>query len=367
MEDPDGFTSIDKYVPFYPEDSHLFGLNFQSTFSCKTFYSQARTEQIPEHVRHLGNVELIQERTIGWGRRKLLLVMSNNLSPDTEFSVRLYRTRAGDPNLYGTYGGCLELFFQMFDGFALGMAFVDEGLHCKETHKRVGRLIVHSPFKYSRKIIYGKNYSISENKSYVKLHCHDGHFETCKQRLAHFSTVFKVMFQSNFRESYDEDINLSYVHRSVLEIVMACVNEQPLHFEDEHFAKDVLVFTHMFDIPILHQATQNFLLSELRLDNVFAMMDFAKMYQADILHKYCLRFIGRKIKLFGSKALIGLEEITIISHLRQLVQHCDTFKLYEYSFIYRSDNGSGVNDYVGYHGPPQCNHREGCAEITVIV
>ncbi|KAI1297187.1 hypothetical protein HDE_04745 [Halotydeus destructor] len=171
------------------------------------------------------------------------------------------------------------------------------------------------------------------------------------------------MFQSGFRESYDEDINLSYVHRSVLEIVMACVNEQPLHFEDEHFAKDVLIFTHMFDIPILHQAAQNFLLSELRLDNVFAMMDFAKMYQADILHEYCLRFIGRKIKLFGSKSLIGLEEMTTISHLRQLVQHCDTFKMYEFSFIGRLDNGSGLNNYVGYNGPPECHRREGCAAI----
>ncbi|KAI1297186.1 hypothetical protein HDE_04744 [Halotydeus destructor] len=354
MEEPDGFTGANKYVTFYPEDAHLSGINFVSSLNCKTFHSQARVEDIPEEVRHLGKVELIQERAGGWGRRKLLLFTSNNLTPDTEFSVRLYWTRAGDPNLYCHVGSCHELFFQVFDGFALAMGFLCGGLFCKENSKSVGRLIVHSPFKYySRTRIHGEKCEVAVDKCYIKLQCHDGHVELCKQRLASHSSVFKAMFQSEFRERDAEYVNLDCVHSSVLGILLASMNEQPLNFEDEHLAKEVLIFSDMFDIPILHQATQNFLLGELRLDNVLAMMAFAKMHNAPILHDYCLRFIGRKVKLLGGiKLLICFEKITCVTNLRQLIKHCDKFKLNDFSDISRSDNGSGLNAFVGITGPP---------------
>ncbi|KAI1297171.1 hypothetical protein HDE_04753 [Halotydeus destructor] len=368
MEGADGFTIVGQYVPFHREHSGLFGVTFASSDSCEHFYSLAEKQQIPEEVSHLGSVELIFAYS-DCRRRIKFMLLTSNIPEDTEFSVRLYWTKPEDPNLYDSFGFCPELNFQVVNGYAVVMAYLPDGyLDSLATSKSVGRLIVHWPFTatFSRR---RKKYSIDKStgvdQGYVKLHSHDGHFEVCKQSLASHSEVFQAMFQNDFRERFAEVINLSYVHSSVLEIFLACMNKQPMQFKGENLAMDVLMFADMFDIRLLSHDTQDYLITKLLLGNVLTMTEFAKLYNAGILHKGCLDFIGRKIKLVGSKSLIGLDKITCINYLRQLIDCCDKFELYDRTFLHRS----GIfylSSYRSKNGPFPKGRQELLEQIVAV-
>ncbi|KAI1297200.1 hypothetical protein HDE_04731 [Halotydeus destructor] len=353
MDDGDGFRDKREYVPFYPEDSNLVGLNFRITAKSTHFYSKAEKEQIPANAGNLGSVELIHRRLDGAWRRHFMLFTDSNLAEDTEFSLRLYWSRAGDPNLYGTYGYCPEIHFQIVEGFAVARSALWGDLLSSE-RKLVGRLIVHLPF--TQAVARSPNVEpelaiASVDKGDIKLHSRDGHVVTCRQDLASHSPVFSAMFKSNFRERAAEDINLNYIGRGVLDLLMACINQQPMQFE-EHLAMEVLVFSDMFDIRLLNRASQDFLTSKIRLANVIAMSEFSEHYNANILRARCLEFMGRKIKLLGSKSLVGLDTIASTRLLRELIRSCSYFRLRDIAHILRSDNGTGLNEYVGTDGLP---------------
>ncbi|KAI1297302.1 hypothetical protein HDE_04729 [Halotydeus destructor] len=290
-----------------------------------------------------------------------MLFTNSNLTSDAELSVRLYWSRDGDPNLYGTHGSCPEIYFQVVDGFAVALSknwselFSPESKKSKKSKKMVGRLIAHLPLTQAvaRSANDEPDIAIaSVDKGDIKLHSRDGHVVTCRQDLASHSTVFSAMFEGNFRERVAEEINLNYISHGVLDLLMACINQQPIQFEEEHLAMEVLVFSDMFDIRLLNRASQDFLTSKIRLANVIAMSEFAEHYNANILGARCLDFMGRKIKLLGSKSLVGLDTIASTRLLRQLIRSCSYFRLRDIADIFRSDNGTGLNEYVGTDGLP---------------
>ncbi|KAI1297206.1 hypothetical protein HDE_04739 [Halotydeus destructor] len=349
MGDADGFKSLSEYVPFYPEDSNLFGINFQSTGGLsrrgytliyleeKDRYvsSRAKVEQIPEGVRHLGSVEMIL-RNPDWCCDYYMLSTDSNLTEDTEFSVRLYPSR--DENRVRVL--CPDIHLQVVNGVAVGVnLWFSDGLYHPTTNKGIVRLIVHTayiskPWILRRHQPYSLSSSVARGK--VTLHSHDGHFETCKQRLSSHSAVFNAMFQNNFRERLEGNIQLDYVDSSVLDFFLAFLNDQQLHFEDEHFAMQVLIFSDMFDIRLLSRASQSFLTGKIRIANVVVMAEFAELYNASMLHERCFKFMARKLKLLGRKSLTGFDKITSISWLRQLISCCNSFRLDGVSYIYRS-------------------------------
>ncbi|KAI1297296.1 hypothetical protein HDE_04727 [Halotydeus destructor] len=355
MDDGDGFRSESEYVPFYPEDSDLVGMNLRFTCNCTHFHSRVEKQQVAENVGNLGSVELIfRNSTRGFHERDFMLFTNGNLAQDTEFSVRLYWSRDGDPNLYGIHGYCPEIHFQMVQGFAVAISAAWSDLYTS-AGKMVGRLIAYMPFTQGVPLWPKAEPDVviaSVNKGDIKLHSRDDHVVTCRQDLSSHSPVFSAMFKSNFRERAAEDINLNYVGRGVLDLLMACINQQPMQFEEEHLAMEVLVFSDMFDIRLLNRASQDFLRSKIRLANVIFMAEFAEHYHADILHERCLQFMGRKIKLLGSKSLVGLDTIASTSCLRRLIKWCNDFKLRDFVHILRSDNGTGLNRYVGTCGLP---------------